>query len=332
MQFLYYTLAFLLMLTPLVFIHELGHFLFAKIFNVKVKTFSIFMGKKLLKWKWGETEYCISSIPIGGYVSLLGEDPTQEISGADAERALFNQPFMKKFLIVAAGPVFNILSAIVIFMFIIASGEPVISNKIARIIPQSDAFHAGFQINDKILRINENPVNSFKDYMSALKPLVNQEIEVEILRGTTKKVIKVRTKELDGMDRFGDPVKIGGIDGIDIRPLNTLIGISDYNSKAYKLGLRTGDKIVSVNEKSVNLLEELRESFKSPKIDNSTYSFALIIERSGAKVPFTFKLKPEEYNNATPNILKHLGIESANLFVERLEKGYPAQIAGIQKK
>src|SRR5438128_2608386 len=113
-------IGFLAILGPLVVVHELGHFLFSKLFNVKAEAFSIGFGPRIWSKQVGETEWRVSAIPLGGYVKLLGEDPEAEVSVQDQMRSLQRQKAWKRFFIFFGGPLFNFLFTIVIFMAILA--------------------------------------------------------------------------------------------------------------------------------------------------------------------------------------------------------------------
>ena len=115
-------IGFVIILGPLVFVHELGHFLFARLFNVKAEVFSIGFGPRLLSRKWGETDFRLAAIPLGGYVKLLGEDREAEMPPELAGRALHRQAPWKRFFIFFGGPLFNFLFAILVFMLILVIG------------------------------------------------------------------------------------------------------------------------------------------------------------------------------------------------------------------
>ena len=103
----------------LIFIHELGHFIFAKLSNVRVLKFSLGFGPRVIGKKIGETEYLLSAVPLGGYVKMMGEEPEDEAeTKEDKARSYKNQPVFKRVLIVFSGPLFNILTAVAIFFFI----------------------------------------------------------------------------------------------------------------------------------------------------------------------------------------------------------------------
>ena len=115
--FVYYFFPFMVVLGILIFFHELGHFLLAKTFGVKVLKFSLGFGYKLVGKKFGETEYLISTVPLGGYVKMLGEDSdeSESLSPEEVERAFNNQHPLKRMAIVAAGPFFNLFLALFLF-------------------------------------------------------------------------------------------------------------------------------------------------------------------------------------------------------------------------
>ena len=110
-------LSAIILLGIIIFVHELGHFLFAKLMGVRVLKFSLGFGPKLIGKKYGDTEYLISAIPLGGYVKMLGETEEDELKEEEKPFAYNLQPVWKRFFIVFSGPLFNILFAIVIFFF-----------------------------------------------------------------------------------------------------------------------------------------------------------------------------------------------------------------------
>ncbi|HEY8374899.1 MAG TPA: site-2 protease family protein, partial [Nannocystis sp.] len=100
-------LAFILLIGPLIFVHELGHLLAAKLVGVKVVRFSLGFGPALARVQIGETEYRIAPIPLGGYVTLLGQSPDEELAPQEEHRALRNRPLWARYLVLGAGPLFN---------------------------------------------------------------------------------------------------------------------------------------------------------------------------------------------------------------------------------
>ncbi|MBU4209017.1 MAG: site-2 protease family protein, partial [Proteobacteria bacterium] len=107
--------AFIIVLGILIFFHELGHFLIARFFGVGVEKFSLGFGPKIFGKRIGNTDYCVSAIPLGGFVKMVGEEPNAEVKPEDLSLSFTHKHVLKRILIVAAGPFFNLLLAIIIF-------------------------------------------------------------------------------------------------------------------------------------------------------------------------------------------------------------------------
>ncbi|MFN7684171.1 MAG: site-2 protease family protein, partial [Oligoflexia bacterium] len=136
-------LGFIAILGPLVVVHELGHFFFARLFGVKAEVFSVGFGPKIWKRQRGETEWCVSAIPLGGYVKLLGEEPGVELPPELAHRSLQRALPWKRFLIFFGGPLFNFVFAALVFMSIQVIGEEHPRSVIGRALPGSVAASSG---------------------------------------------------------------------------------------------------------------------------------------------------------------------------------------------
>tara|TARA_R110000868_G_scaffold296349_3_gene556590 strand:+ start:2361 stop:3905 length:1545 start_codon:yes stop_codon:yes gene_type:complete len=147
---------FVLFLGPLVFFHELGHFLFARLFGVRVEVFSIGFGPKLLKWKWGETQYALSLIPLGGYVKMFGDDPLNKDAVEESERkfSFTHKGKWARFWIVMGGPLANFILAFVIFFFLLIGGEKVPQIKLGRLDSDSVLFQRGLRPGDVVTKVN----------------------------------------------------------------------------------------------------------------------------------------------------------------------------------
>jgi len=169
----YYVLPFVIVLGILIFFHELGHFLAAKYFGVKVEKFSLGFGPKIFGKKIGETEYMISMIPLGGYVKLFGEEETDDNSQLpieETEKSFSNQHVLKRIVIVAAGPVFNILLALILFIFFyMAAGAEVRVPEVGQVTPDSPAAHAGLKKGDIFVSINDKKIDTWEGLRQAVE-------------------------------------------------------------------------------------------------------------------------------------------------------------------
>jgi len=197
-----------LVLGVLIFIHELGHFLFAKWAGVKVEKFSLGFGKELFKFKMGDTEYALSMIPLGGFVQMAGETIEGKKIDELKEDDFLSQGPLKRFLIVLAGPLMNIFLAFVFFFIVLYSGGASMSNVIGAVIEDHPAYHAGIMPNDRIVSINGSSIGSWPDMQLMIRTVESDELEIEIERSGAIKRLTLQPLLLDAVDRNGDPTKV----------------------------------------------------------------------------------------------------------------------------
>jgi regulator of sigma E protease len=158
----------IIVLGVLIIVHEFGHFIVARLFNVKVLKFSIGFGPKIFGIKGKETEYLISAVPLGGYVKLYGEESDDEVID-EPERAFSKQSSIRKIGIVCAGPLFNLLFALLIFILFNFIGFQTLSTIIGDVKDGYPAKLSGLQKNDKIVKINEIAVKTWEEISSIIK-------------------------------------------------------------------------------------------------------------------------------------------------------------------
>ncbi len=201
-------LSFIVVLGVLIFVHEFGHFLFAKLFGVRVLKFSLGFGNKVLGRKWGETEYLISAFPLGGYVKMFGEQQGEEIPETEKVRSFSHKTVWQRFSIVFGGPLFNLLFAVFLFfaMFILVGlPEPVDNSLIGKVSPESAAEKAGLQAGDIILSIDGQETTSWMQVSELIKNSGGEEVELVVDRDGAKLTIKAvpvmeKVKNLFGED------------------------------------------------------------------------------------------------------------------------------------
>ncbi|MGE3691928.1 MAG: RIP metalloprotease RseP [Novosphingobium sp.] len=211
--------AFILLLGPLVVVHELGHYLVGRLFGVKAEAFSVGFGKELAGWtdKRG-TRWKLSALPLGGYVQFAGDwnaigmpdEALNELSPHDREQTFHAKPLWQRSLIVAAGPVTNFLFAILIFAgFFMAYGTPVIPTEIARFSPNSAAKAAGFKLGDRIVEIDGAAISDFSEVRDHVLAYPGKELTVKALRDGREVIARVRVAEIVDRDKFGNEARIG---------------------------------------------------------------------------------------------------------------------------
>jgi len=254
-------LTFLVVLGVLVFIHEFGHFIVARLSGVGVLTFSLGFGPKLVSRKVGGTEYCVSAIPLGGYVRLLGDDPKEEIPPEEAHRSFLNQTFPTKVAIVAAGPVFNLLLAFIIFTFFFMLGAPAPTSDIGDVLEDSPALRSGIHSDDRVVEINGREVRYWDQIEEAVQKSGGRTLHLMVARDGTTVTTDVVPMMREEKDVFGDLAK--GWD-IGIRPkITSQIGSVQKGSPADQAGLKAGDQILAVGDRKISRWLEIREAIQS---------------------------------------------------------------------
>ena len=197
---------FVVVLGLLVFVHEFGHFIVARLSGVKVITFSLGFGKKLLRWTRGETEYAISAVPLGGYVKMLGESTDDVVSSEEQGRSFAHKPPFIRMLIVFAGPFCNILFAVVVFfaMFITGYPYPSSSTRVGDVIKGEPAYEAGVRSGDIITRIDNTPVSKFTDIHDVIEKSGIRPIVVEVNRDGKILLLTMTPRWGDDRNAFGE--------------------------------------------------------------------------------------------------------------------------------
>jgi regulator of sigma E protease len=178
-------ISFIVVLGVLIVVHELGHFLFAKLFGVRVLKFSLGFGNKVVGKKWGDTEYLLSAFPLGGYVKMYGEQPGEEIAEEDKEVSFSHKKVWQRFGIIFGGPLFNLLFAVLIFLFMFAFAGlpgPVDSTLIGQVSPGSAAEKVGLQAGDVILAIDTEPTDSWIRVSEIIKESKGKEVVLVVDR------------------------------------------------------------------------------------------------------------------------------------------------------
>ncbi len=241
-------LSFIIVLGVLIFFHEFGHFIVARLFGVGVEKFSLGFGPRLIGKKVGITDYRISAIPLGGYVKMVGEEPDADIDPADIELSFTHKHVVKRMLIVAAGPVFNILLAILIFfVFFSITGIEDIKPIIRQVQTNSAAQKAGLQVNDLIRSINGLDITAWYDLDEAIAASQGKPLTLGVARNGDQVLIDVTPELKQGLDLLGDSISYYDI-GISAFPeLKAIIGEVNARFPAEKAGLKKGDQIVSIN-------------------------------------------------------------------------------------
>lgn len=192
----------------LILFHELGHFLVAKIVGVRVEKFSIGFGKRLFSKRVGETEYMLSIVPLGGFVKLFGETDQEEISANDKKYAFYVKPLWARASIVAAGPIFNVLFSIIVFILLSAIGSKMTLPIIGAVTEGMPAQIAGVQPGDRVKYINGHEIRIWGDISKTIKQSTPQTITIEVDRNGHEFVFSVKPQLKEKVNSFGEKVNV----------------------------------------------------------------------------------------------------------------------------
>jgi regulator of sigma E protease len=278
-------IAFLFVLGVLIFVHELGHFLMARRIGVRVLTFSLGFGPKLLSFRRGDTEYCVSAVPLGGYVKMAGENPEDTRTGAPDE--FLSKGKWQRFQVLVMGPVMNILLAFVVMSAVLYRGaqlplyeqQPVVIGTFAE---NSVAERAGLKVGDRIVSIDDKVVDTWDDFSMAIVSKANRQVSIGYVRGDqTGSVTLVPAGQ--GKFEIGD---------IGVQPtIHPMVASVYPGQPAEEGGLRQGDVIITADGESNIRYDRLLAAIKAHK----DQPLPVAVKRAGQTVDLT--LKPRQIGN-----------------------------------
>ena len=201
-------IAFIIVIGILVFIHEFGHFIAARFTGVGVDVFSLGFGPKIFKKKYGRTQYCLSAIPLGGYVKMVGEEPGATIDPEDTKFSFTHKSLLQKTIIVAAGPFFNFFLAIFIFYVLYQfSGVYLAKPIVGEVMEDTPALTAGIKPGDVIKEINQNKIESFEDIALIIGAGNGEQLDIIVERDGRFKGLVLSPVLKPGKNVFGEEIE-----------------------------------------------------------------------------------------------------------------------------
>jgi regulator of sigma E protease len=254
-------LSFMVAISVLVAIHEFGHYLVGRLCGMKVLRFSIGFGKPLWTWIAGKdrTEYCISALPLGGYVKFLDEREGP-VEPADQGRAFNHRPVPARIAVLFAGPFFNFLFAIVAYWVLFLNGIPTIKPAVGEVRPDSYAAAAGLEHGDRIVKVGEREATDWETALVAM-------LEELVADGT----VTLDLEAEDGWEKSA-VIRVGGdrarltepgvlFDGLGFEPWQppAVVGMVEEESAASAAGIVEGDRIVEIAGERILSFGDLQE-------------------------------------------------------------------------
>lgn len=267
-------LSFLFVLGVLVFVHELGHFLVARWYGVRVITFSLGFGPKLLKYTYGGTEYCVSIIPLGGYVKLAGETVEDTRTGQPDE--FLSQSKWVRFQVYIAGPVMNILLAWLVLGGVLTQGADVAAFEaappvIGRVVAGSPAEVAGLRPGDRVDMVNGRDVPTWQAFVIEIAPRAGRQLALVIDRNGQRETVNVTPQAVGRFD-IGD-LGVSPVWRPQVMQVNP-------GTPAARAGLTRGDVVVAVGGARAPLQAEVIRRIRA----SASQPLELIVERDGREV------------------------------------------------
>ena len=254
-------IAFIFVIGVLVFVHEFGHFIAARRIGIRVLTFSLGFGPKLLKIRRGDTEYCVSAIPLGGYVKMAGENPDDLRTGRDDE--FLSKTKWERFQVLIMGPVMNIVLAVVVMTLVLYQGAEVPAYEeeapvVGTVVEGSAADRVGIEVGDRIISVASVTIETWEDLFVAVMPRADREISVVVRNASGERTLRV-TPDSQTEFEMGD-LGIGPVMQPQIRSVSA-------DEPAEAAGIRVGDVIEAVEGDAVSseaLVERINASPGEP--------------------------------------------------------------------
>ncbi len=273
--------AFLIALGPLIFFHEAGHFLMAKLFRVRVLVFSFGFGKRLFGFRKGETDYRISLIPLGGYVRMSGDMPDDAQPPAPGD--FLAKPKWQRFLILLAGPAMNLILAVGVLAVLNVVGVEVyvIKPVLGEILAGKPADKAGLKVGDEIVSVDGEPIKEFDDLRLVINMHAGMPLPLVYLRGGVRHTTTITP--------VGEDSEYGEVGKIGVGPFYPpVVGNVLPDRPAARSGIRPGDVITAANGKPVAQMTDvldLASKSSGKKID-------LDVNRAGQSLHVTLPAAP----------------------------------------
>jgi regulator of sigma E protease len=262
-----YVMSALVALGILIFVHELGHFLVAKGLGVGVERFSLGFGPRIWSMRRGETEYCVSIVPLGGYVKMVGEEahgeelihPAADATGSDPAKSFVLKPLWARFLIVFAGPAMNFALAAIIFSLVFGVvGIPVFAPIVGRVLADSAAAQADLRLQDEVLAINGQPIRHWGEVEQAVASSRGGPLRLSISRAGERRELTVTPKLVPARTPFGEPTEVLSLGaGPYFAPV---VGEVMPGMPAAEAGLRPQDRVLALDGRPIETWDELAET------------------------------------------------------------------------
>jgi regulator of sigma E protease len=324
---------FIVLVGVLVFVHELGHLVWAKYFGVRVLKVSLGFGPRIAGFRRGETEYVISAIPLGGYVRMLGENPWDDVRAKDAKRSFATLRLWKRCVIVVAGPLMNLVFPILLYFVVFLGDDALTPASIGTVFPDRPA-DGKLEPGDVVTAIDGTPISTFYDLSRIVEGSPERPLRFTVRRGEQQLepiVTPARSAKERPLERSEE---VGRVGVMPQHPL-AVIGLISPGSPASAAGLRTFDIVVAAAGRPVRRFIDLESALGNNQGSLVPVSYLRATPVANALggladleiyEPRVTTLTPEPGRGPA---LARSGIESGDLYVSSVTAGSPEQRMGL---
>lgn len=323
-----------LLIGVLIFVHELGHFLVAKLFDVKVIRFSIGFGPKVVGFQRGETEYVICALPLGGYVQMLGMsmESTEGIPDADMSRALMAKPIWQRSLVTLAGPVFNLVFPVLIwFCVLVTMNTEAAPAVVGDVFPDMPAAEAGLRPGDHIVDVDGEPIEYWHEVIEAITPNPGKELALTYERDGERKQVSITPAVKESSDFLGLNDREYGLIGISAGTYGPTLGILEETTPAAIAGLQSFDRVISIDGQPISRFDEVEATVRAGGGKPMKFS---VWRRAPIPVSYGQFYRQEQFETTVTPVEADgswtIGVHPAEMFLSAVEAGGAAEAAGLE--
>lgn len=324
--------AIIFLLGGVIAVHELGHFLFAKWCNIRVDMFSIGFGPKLWSRKFGETEYCLSLIPLGGFVKIYGQDPEELTNDPEPkpDRAFVKKSLIQKIGVLSGGPLFNYILAILIFAGLAVAGVQKLPAVATRVVAETPAYKAGLRSGDVILAVNGQTTRTFEELLDLIAQNPEKTMNFSVLRDGAPYNLDVAIQKENALTPYGEESIAGVLEGLDPLAHEPVMATT---SPQHPWGFQNGDRILEINDVKIVSWEDMEKQLERmlPSLGEKI-RFKVQRGETTAEVispdlkPLVRKLPKREVHE----FLEMADIQNPELFIKEVQPDSPAAKAGLR--
>jgi regulator of sigma E protease len=323
----------IILIGALIFVHELGHFLAAKWCNVKVLQFAIGFGPSIASFQYGETEYSIRMLPLGGYVLMLGHamDEIEEIPEEDRDRALMAKPIWQRVVVTAAGPAFNLILPVILYFVMTMTLTTTTPSVVGQVFDAMPAAGAGLESGDKIVEIDGEPIDYWFQVLERITDAPGKNVALTYERDGERHEVNLVPETKTQTDFLGLSSRTYGLIGIHPGTYGPTVGIVDSDGPAARAGLQNFDHVLTVNGEAIERYDELEASIRQ---SNGKPLDLVVLRRKPVEVDWGVVYRQEKESvTVTPErdgTRWYAGVDRAEMFVARVEPDSPAAAAGFE--